>query len=276
MAVKVTGAQAAELLPGDGSILGQLNAELSAEGNGMSAVALLGSLQGQGIFTLENGSLARLNPGAFATVIRAVDQGLAIDPVRLRDRMDAALSSGPLAVPLVQGSIVIEAGRARLKNSAAGADGTEIATAATLDMAEGLLDARLAFTGPEATAFANTRPEILVLVKGPVDAARRTIDAAQFASWLALRSVEQQSRTLDMLEGRDTSIGATASPAPEVRNGLTAPKPAALGAEPAPARPKPRPRSVAQKPKPAEEAVPTVRAGPPPPRSLSEFFFGVR
>jgi AsmA family/AsmA-like C-terminal region len=275
VAVKVTGAQAAELLPGDGSISGRLNAELSAEGNGMSAGALLGSLQGQGIFTLENGSLARLNPGAFATVIRAVDQGLAIDPVRLRDRMDAALSSGPLTVPLVQGSIVIEAGQARLKNSAAGADGTEIATTATLDMAEGLLDARLAFTGPETTAFANTRPEILVLVKGPVDAARRTIDAAQFASWLALRSVEQQSKTLDMMEGRDTPIGATASPAPApaVRSGLTAPKPAASAAEPTPVRPKPRPRSAAQKPKPAEEGVPTARTVPPP-RSLSEFFFG--
>src|SRR5947208_1530157 len=116
-------------------------------------------------FTLENASIARLNPGAFATVIRAVDQGLPIDPVRLRDRMDAALSSGPLVVALVQGSILIEAGQARLKNSAAGAAGTEIATTATLDMAEGVIDARLVFTGPEATAFANTRPEILVLVK---------------------------------------------------------------------------------------------------------------
>jgi large subunit ribosomal protein L24 len=277
MAFKITGADAVELLPGDGTVSGRLTSDLSAEGSGRSAVALLGSMHGQGTFTLENGKVARLNPGAFAAVMRAVDQGLPIDANRLRDRMDLALASGPLGVALAQGSIVIEAGQARLRNSVAGAENTELATTAGLDLVQNVLDARLAFTGPEALGFANTRPQIDILVKGPLEGAKRTIDAAQFASWLALRSVEQQSRTLDMLEGREPSAGSTAS-----GSATTAPKPDNSGGaknnvsegQATTPRAKPRPRSAAQKPKPAagEDPARAPRA-PPQPRSLSEFFF---
>ena len=274
MALKITAAEAAELLPGDGAISGRLTSELSAEGSGMSAVALLGSLHGQGTFTFENGKVARLNPGAFAAVMRAVDQGLPIDANRLRDRMDGALASGPLAVARAQGSILIEVGEGRLRNSVAGAENTELATTASLDLVENALDARLAFTGPEALGFANTRPQIDVLVKGPLDGPKRSIDAAQFASWLALRSIEQQSRTLDVLEGRQPPGGSTpsgstaAAPKPD---SVIGPKSNISETEAASPRAKPRPRSAAQKPKPTEP-----RAAPQQPRSLSEFFFGPR
>src|SRR5262249_59587733 len=98
--VHLAGANAAELLPGDGALSGGLTLEVTAEGTGMSPVALVGSLAGSGSFTLENARAARLDPAAFDTVIRAVDQGLPIDAIRVRDRMDAALASGGLAVSL--------------------------------------------------------------------------------------------------------------------------------------------------------------------------------
>jgi uncharacterized protein involved in outer membrane biogenesis len=279
-AINVIGAEAAELLPGEGTISGRLAFDLATEGSGLSAVALLGSLHGRGSFTLENGKIARLNPAAFAAVMRAVEQGLPIDAAHVRDRLDTALASGSLALALAQGTIVIEPGQARLTNSAVAGEGTELATTASVDVVQNVVDARVVFTGPETLAFANTRPEIVIFVKGPVNAARRTIDAAQFASWLALRSVEQQSRTLDMLEGREVRDVATppgSQPIAHVDDGLAGPKPSASGAQPLSTRPKPRPRPAAQKPKPTatEEVVRTMR--PPPPRqpsSLSEFFFG--
>jgi hypothetical protein len=281
MVLKVTGAEAGELFPGEGTISGRFTSELSAEGGGMSAVALLGSLHGQGTFTLENGKLARLNPGAFGTVMRAVDQGLPIDPNRLGERMDAALATGPFAVALAQGSFVIEAGQARLRNSVAGAESTELAITAGLNLVEKALDARLTFTGPEALGFANTRPQIEVLVKGPLEAPKRTVDAAQFASWLALRSVEQQSRTLDMLEGRVSPESTTASgsgaatPNPD---GLAGPKSTVGEGEAASPRAKPRPRSAARKPKATapEDAARIPRAPPPQPRWSEFLFFGPR
>ena len=77
--VQLAGVNAAELLPGDGVVTGKLTLDAKAEGSGLSAVALMGSLAGDGTFKLENGRVVRLDPAAFDTVMRAVDQGLPID-----------------------------------------------------------------------------------------------------------------------------------------------------------------------------------------------------
>ena len=114
--VQLAGVNAAELLPGDGLVTGKLTLDAAAEGSGMSAVALMGSLAGSGTFKLENGRVVRLDPAAFDTVMRAVDQGLPIDVTRVRDRMDAALASGVLSVALAEGAITINAGQARLSD----------------------------------------------------------------------------------------------------------------------------------------------------------------
>ena len=83
--VQLTGANAAEMLPGEGLVSGKLAFDVSAEGTGMSAGALIGSLDGGGNFTLEDGRLARLDPAAFEGVIRAVDRGLPIDATSVRN-----------------------------------------------------------------------------------------------------------------------------------------------------------------------------------------------
>ena len=84
--LKLAGANLVELLPGDGqtSIAGRLTLDVTAEGTGLSPIALIGSLGGGGTFTFENGRLARLDPAAFAAVIRAIDQGLPIDATRVQ------------------------------------------------------------------------------------------------------------------------------------------------------------------------------------------------
>src|SRR5262249_41789286 len=58
--IRLAGANAAELLP-DAVLSGRLTLDVSAEGNGMSPVALVGSLSGSGTFMLENARLARLD-----------------------------------------------------------------------------------------------------------------------------------------------------------------------------------------------------------------------
>jgi len=203
--VRFAGANAAELLPGDGALSGRLTLDLTAEGTGMSAVALVGSLDGGGTFTLENGRLARLDPAAFDAVIRAVDQGLPIDAIRVRDRMDAALAnSGGLAVALAEGAIIINAGQARLGSTRVRAQNADLTVNGSLSLTGATLDGRLILSGmPGPGAPANTRPEIFIALKGPADAPKRSIDASVFASWLALRAVEQQSKKLDVLEGRE-------------------------------------------------------------------------
>jgi uncharacterized protein involved in outer membrane biogenesis len=284
--VRLAGANAAELLPGEGALSGGLTLDVTAEGTGMSPVALVGSLAGSGSFTLENARAARLDPAAFDTVIRAVDQGLPIDAIRVRDRMDAALASGGLAVSLAEGAIAIDAGQARLSNPVVRVQRGDLAVSGSVNLTEAALDARLTLFGTGGAGVpANTRPEIGIALKGPIDAPKRTIDVAALASWLALRAVEQQSKKLDVLEGR----APVPPPAPAAVNApasVSKPKPAAPAAErvqplppPIDIRPAPTPR--APRPQPgsaATQGAPTQAQKPAPaparPRSLSEILFG--
>ena len=211
--VQLAGANAAELLPGDGLISGRLTLDVNVEGAGMSPIALIGSLGGSGTFSLEKGRVVRLDPTAFDAVIRAVDQGLPIDATRVRDRMDAALASGVLTFALAEGALTINAGQARLGNIMVRAQGADLTAGGSVNLADGALDARLSLLGAAGTgSLASTRPEIAIALKGPSDAPKRSIDVAALTSWLALRAVEQQSKKLDLLEGREP---APAPPAGE-------------------------------------------------------------
>jgi uncharacterized protein involved in outer membrane biogenesis len=292
--LRLVGVNAAELLPGDGSLSGRLTLDATAEGAGMSPVALVGSLAGSGSFTLENARATRLDPGAFDNVVRAVDQGLPIDGVRVRDRADAALARGPLAVTLAEGAITINDGQVRLSNPTVRAQRADLAVNGNVNLAEGVLDARLTLFGAGGgTAPADTRPEIGIALKGPIDAPKRTIDVAALASWLALRSVEQQSKKLDVLEGRAPAAPAQPAPAnadtqsdPAAPKPPSAPKPkpvapAAEGLQPLPpaidVRPAPAPRTPRTQP--ATTPPAPAQAQRPPdvavrPRSLFEMLFG--
>jgi large subunit ribosomal protein L24 len=202
------------MLPGDGLISGRLAFDVSAEGTGMSAGALIGSLEGGGRFTLENGKLGRLDPAAFEAVIRAVDRGLPIDANSVREKIDSALASGGFAIARADGSIVINAGQARLSNTIARAQGADLAVGGSVDLADGTLEARLLLFGSGgASPPLSARPEVTIALRGPVSAPRRTIDAAALANWLALRAVEQQSKKLDALEGREPSPPPPGAPA---------------------------------------------------------------
>jgi uncharacterized protein involved in outer membrane biogenesis len=204
--IRLTDANAADILPGDGLISGRLAFDVSAEGTGMSAGALIGSLDGGGTFTLENGRLARLDPTAFDTVMRAVDRGLPIDAISVRERIDSALASGVFAVARAEGPIVINAGQARLSNTILHAQGADLALGGSVDLAEGTLEARLLLFGTGgASSPIHTRPEITIALRGPISAPKRTIDATALANWLALRAVEQQSKKLEVLEGREAA-----------------------------------------------------------------------
>ncbi|HEY1364597.1 MAG TPA: AsmA-like C-terminal region-containing protein [Xanthobacteraceae bacterium] len=200
--VHLAGANSAELAPGEAPVSGRLTLELTAEGTGMSPVAVIGSLNGGGTFTLENGRLARLDPAAFGAVTRAVDQGLPIDPERVRERMETALAAAPLALARADGAISINSGQATLTNTTVQAKGADLGLAGIVDLREGTLDARLTLQGTPAGFRSGAAPQVVIALKGPISAPKRTVDVAALASWLALRAVEQQSSKLDVLEGR--------------------------------------------------------------------------
>jgi large subunit ribosomal protein L24 len=227
--IGLAAANIGELLPATGApFSGQLTLNVDLEGTGRSPVALIGSLDGGGTFTLQDGRITRLDPAAFDAIIRNVDQGLPIDAVRVRDRMELALASGGLNVPLAEGEIAVAVGQARLDNAMVRAERADLAVAASLDLAAGAIDAKLTLSGPAGTGGAsNGRPEIGIVLKGPIATPKRTLDVAALASWLALRAVEQQARRLDALESSHEVVveppvtvapAAPQPPAPIVRS----------------------------------------------------------
>jgi len=200
--LQTTGADIAELVRGGPPPLsGRLTGEIELEGTGRSPVALIGSLKGGGTFSLQEGGVQRLDPAAFDTVIRSVDQGLQLDSTRIRDRMEQALSSGVLTVVRADGEFTLVGGQARAVNVKVNAQGADVGVSGSALLADDTIDARLTLSAPERPdAPGGTRPEATITLKGATDAPKRAIDVTTFFNWLALRAVDQQSKRIDALE----------------------------------------------------------------------------
>jgi len=135
--------------------------------------------------------------------------------------------------------------------------GADLSPTGSIDLAENVIDARLVLSGPEvAGAPADTRPEVVIALKGSIDAPRRTLDVASFTSWLALRAVEQQAKRIDVLEAGGEIVPAPTAhigPAPAIPPitttpatppALSAPRPIIRGAPEATATTRQRPAVV--------------------------------
>ena len=147
--ISLTGADAATLLPAGARppVTGSLGLSAEVEGTGLSPVALIGSLQGSGKIALADAQFAGLDPRAFDAVTRAVDQGLAIDAVRISDVVSKALESGQLVVKRAEGTIAVSAGQVRLSNVTAEGKDAALSLAGNLDLTDGSIDARLLLLG---------------------------------------------------------------------------------------------------------------------------------
>ncbi len=242
--IRFANANAAELLPGDGAMSGRITLDMAAEGSGRSATALVGSLSGNGSFTLENGTVERLDPAVFDALMRAVDGGLPIDAGRVRTWLDKALAARALPVTRAEGTITLTAGQARLSNTIVRTPAVELTAGGSVNFADGGLDARLMLAGSSGTGgIAQARPEIAITLRGPLSNPKRTIDVAALSSWLALRSVEQQAKKLDALEGRApaSDVRPNDKPVPATPSTTTPAATAAMPATPVPPYVKPQP-----------------------------------
>ncbi|HKA74178.1 MAG TPA: AsmA family protein [Xanthobacteraceae bacterium] len=271
----LTDVDAASVMPGDGRppVTGRLGLQVEAEGSGLSLATLIGSLRGAGTVTLEGGTLAGLDPKAFATVMRAVDRGLTVDTAKIKDMTDAALLAGRLLLPRADGAFTLTAGQARWGNVVSHAEGGDLGISAVIDLSQWTLDARLMLSGTAEGPAGTDPPDVFIGLKGSLSTPRRTLDVAAFSGWLTLRAVERQAKQIEMLEGDRKDVTATtpAAPAPPAPPAPEAPTPSVTpapppaspdeGPEPPQARPSPAPRrALAPVTPPAESPQPL----PPP------------
>jgi large subunit ribosomal protein L24 len=203
MHVALVGADAAALLPAEGRapVSGRVGFAADLEGSGLSPASLIGSLQGAGLLTLEDAQIANLDPKAFNAAIRVAEQSSAVDAARIRDVVATVLEGGALAVPRLDAAVAINAGQASIGHTAVLGQGADLTVAGSADLADASVDGRLTLTGPVISEGANSiRPEILVTLKGPYAAVKRSIDVSVLSAWLLLRSVERQSKQISAIE----------------------------------------------------------------------------
>jgi large subunit ribosomal protein L24 len=297
--ISLANADAAALLPGDGkpALSGRLGLQAELEGGGLSAASLIGSLKGAGAITLEDTQISGLDPRAFGAAVRAVDQGHAVEARKIQEIVATVLDGGPLVVPRLDAAVAVNTGQALISPTTVYGQGADLLLTGGADLADGSIDARLTLSGPIiAEGASSIRPEILVALKGPLAAPKRTIDVSALSGWLMLRSVERQAKRLDTMEAeriaaerreverreaerreaerRDAEAKAVTStspavlPAPVIVDETAAP-PAIVAP---PARPsRPRPAATPARP-PAEQAPalpPPLNIGPAPGASKS-------
>jgi large subunit ribosomal protein L24 len=235
--ISLAGADAAAFTPGTARppVTGSLDLGIEAEGAGMSAVALIGSAKGSGTVGLTDARFASLDPRTFDAVARAVDQGMTIEEGRIGEVVRKAMASGRLSIGRAQSALTVNAGQIRLSKPTVDSIDAALAVAGSLDLIDGLVDARLVLSGRGEAAGA--RPDIFIALKGPAAEVSRTIDVSALTGWLTLRAVENQTRQLRAIEPGPSR--PTVRPGPKINQAPPLPAPTDI-------KPAPKPRSVGQ------------------------------
>ena len=205
----LVGGDAAALLPAEGKapVNGRIGLQTDLEGMGLSPASLIGSLSGTGTITLEDAQISGLDPKAFNAAIRVAEQSAAVDAARIRDVVATVLDGGRLAVPRLDATVTINAGQISIGHTTVLGQGADLTISGSADLADTSVDARLTLAGPVISeGTSSIRPEILVTLKGPYAAPKRTIDVSALSGWLMLRSVERQAKQISAIESERREI----------------------------------------------------------------------
>lgn len=239
---------------------GRASVQMALTSQGRSVAALTGALAGNGTVTLDSAEISGLNPRAFEIAIRASDGGQVSDDNRLRQLVEPALAAAPIAVASAQIPFTIRDGRLRVGATPLEAKNARAIVSGGYDIPADQADIRASLT-PIMTGLSGAPPEIQLFAAGPPDKLNRTIDLAPLSSWLAVRTIDRETRRLDAIERGEPPPATAALPT------LVSPD---TGPEPAPANvplPGHDPRRAPSKPKaaPTPKAPQAAPAAPSPP-----------
>ena len=183
---------------------------------GSSPAALVRAAHGSGAIALADAHIAGLDPAAFVAAMHAADQSTAIELAKIQPAVNAALAGGHLAAPQGDAAMTITDGKVGVANATVPAqDGATLSFSGALDLNTGAVDARMTLAAPPpAHALIRMRPELAVMLKGPLAAPARSLDVSALTGWLTLRAAELQTRRLESIEanGRQDVIGRAVRP----------------------------------------------------------------
>lgn len=250
-----------------------VQATLSSEGR--SLAALSNALSGSGVITLENGRIAGLDVGVFDTALRAADIAT-LNDTRLRTIIEPQLAQGTLAINTAQIPFDIRDGRLRVGATTLESEKARAVVSGGYDMPADQIDIRVALSSA-VLGTPTSRPELQLFLHGTPDALDRSLDVSALSSWLALQSIERETRRLDQLEKGAPALApsqprsdapspaATPTPAGDPRKRASVPK-AAPAPTPLPPRVTAEDQQLAPLPPPiVVRPAPGVRTKKPAP-----------
>jgi hypothetical protein len=161
--------------------------------------------------TLNAAEISGLNPRAFEIAIRASDGGQVADDNRLRQLVEPALSAGPIAVASAQIPFTIRDGRLRVGATPLEAKNARAIVSGGYDIPADQADIRASLT-PIMNGLSGAPPEIQLFAAGPPDRLNRTVDLAPLSSWLAVRTIDRETRRLDAIERGEPPPATAALP----------------------------------------------------------------
>ncbi|UFW47638.1 MULTISPECIES: AsmA family protein [Bradyrhizobium] len=240
---------------------GRASVQMALTSQGRSIAALTGALAGNGTVTLESAEISGLNPRAFEIAIRASDGGQVSDDNRLRQLVEPALSAAPIAVASAQIPFTIRDGRLRVGATPLEAKNARAIVSGGYDIPADQADIRASLT-PIMTGLSGAPPEIQLFAAGPPDRLSRTVDLAPLSSWLAVRTIDRETRRLDAIERGEpppatAALPTLVSPDPVPEPSLTdVPLPGRDPRRAPPAKPKAAPMPKAPQAAPAAPSPP--------------------
>ncbi|MCL2430716.1 MAG: hypothetical protein FWD12_15945 [Alphaproteobacteria bacterium] len=138
--------------------------------------------------------------------------------------------------------VILADGRAQLTQMQATAQNTDISGLISLDLADWQANGHFVMTAaPRKSAPNAERPVMTVTARGPLTAAKRTVDVTSLVNWSTQRAIELETRRLDdaekerkRVESLVDSIRRQRQPETAKQPDATPPGPAAEGGSAAP------------------------------------------
>jgi large subunit ribosomal protein L24 len=196
--ISLHNADSAAVVP---AVAGRLSGDLRFEGAGLSPAALIGSLQGDGTLSLENGQFSGLDLRVFDEIEHAVERDSRIDQSRVGEIATKVFDSGALVVPSASAPLVLSQGRLLLGSLDLRGGPNGLAASGSLDLAALTLDGKVSLQGQGRPNVASGRPPVITAAyKGPWLRPTRSIDTGMLTDWLTLVAVEREMRRLENAE----------------------------------------------------------------------------
>jgi large subunit ribosomal protein L24 len=234
---------------------GRTSLTMTLMSRGRSVAALAGGLSGSGTVTLESADIPGLDPRAFDVAVHASDAGQITDDNKLRQLIAPVLAAGKLPTKTAQIPFNIRDGRLRIDATTLESTNARVIVSGGYDMLADQADVRLSFSA-SSIGSPSSRPEIQLFAAGTPDALNPMLDVTSLSSWLAVRTIDRETRRLDAIERGE------APPPPRAPQAAPPPAvPPSTAALPAPAAP------YASKPTQPPSGQPAEAPRRPPPRA---------